>query len=69
MRAALVAWGQPEVIGPLGFSEKLMDSPERNGDAQIPGFVVIAYEDVYDAISFVPPNCALAQVPALSVRR
>jgi hypothetical protein len=33
-----------------------MDSPERNGDAHIPGLIVIAYEDVHRAVSFVPPD-------------
>jgi hypothetical protein len=30
-----------------------MDSPGRNGDAHIPGLIVIAYEDVYGAVSFI----------------
>ena len=33
-----------------------MDSPDRNGDAHIPSLIVIAYEDVYGAISFVSPD-------------
>src|SRR5690349_19713869 len=33
-----------------------MHRPERNGDAHIPGLIVIAYEDVHRAVSFVPPD-------------
>jgi hypothetical protein len=38
------------------LSEKLMDSRERNGDTQIPGHIVITYEDVHRAVTFVPPD-------------
>src|SRR5277367_1832096 len=33
-----------------------MDSPERNGDAHIPGLSVMADEDVHRAVSFAPPD-------------
>ena len=33
-----------------------MDSRERNGDAQIPGLIVITCGDVYRAVTFVPPD-------------
>ena len=33
-----------------------MDPPERNGDAHIPGLIVVSYEDVHRAVSFVPPD-------------
>jgi hypothetical protein len=37
-------------------AEKLMYGPERNGDAEIPGLILIAYEDAYRAVLFVPPD-------------
>ena len=33
-----------------------MDSPERNGDAHIPGLGVMAYQDVHRAVEFVLPD-------------
>ena len=33
-----------------------MDSRERNGDADIPGHIVITHDDAHRAVFFVPPD-------------
>src|ERR1700722_7507841 len=38
------------------LSEKIMDSRERDGNAQIPGLGIMPYKDVYRAVTFVPPD-------------
>ena len=62
---------------PLGFpqlSKQIMDSGQRNGDAKVPGHIVMTHENVHSAVSFVPPNrrlraCAnLERAPLVPVR-
>jgi hypothetical protein len=38
------------------LSEKVMDRRERNGDAKIPGHIIMTHEDVDRAALFIPPN-------------
>jgi len=53
-RGAKGRWGRLWWVPQL--SEKIMHSRERDGDAQIPGLVIMPYKDVHRAVTFVPPD-------------
>src|ERR1700733_111360 len=61
-------WAFPQL------SEQIMDCGQRNGDAKVPGHIVMTHEDVHSSVSFVPPNrrlraCAnLERAPLVPVR-